>query len=311
MGEGRSVNLGINWYPLILPHAPPNTSLQQAPICLAAELCRQAPKGGRRVHRYGRDRLCAVEWTDLLHLHRSEILYELSISLPWLFGSWLAASHEQYLIALGCSFMFFLTGLRQVHNAYHYALGISRPLTEWIMFGLSILMLGSMHAVQINHLRHHRYCMAVEDVEAMSARMPGWQAILIGPLFPLRLHRMAIEVGSRRQRGWILAELTANAAWIGLVFGVLEIAWLRYHVAVMAIGQCLTAFFAVWTVHHDCEPERLQARTIRGRFKALLSYNMFFHVEHHLFPAVPTCKLDVLAKRLDSVAPDLAAKKVF
>ncbi|CUR45381.1 hypothetical protein BN2364_0940 [Alloalcanivorax xenomutans] len=38
---------------------------------------------------------------------------------------------------------------------------------------------------------------------------------------------------------------------------------------------------------------------------------MFFHVEHHLFPAVPTCKLDTLAGRLDAMAPDLVAKKVF
>lgn len=263
------------------------------------------------MHRHTTDRLRDVEWRDLLPLGRLEILHELAISLPWLIGSWVAASHGQYLVALGCSFMFFLTGLRQVHNAYHYALGISRTLTEWIMFGLSILMLGSMHAVQINHLRHHRHCMEEEDIEAMSARMPGWRALLIGPLFPLRLHRKAIEVGSARQRLWIGAELAANAAWVGLVFGVLEFGWLKYHVTAMAAGQCLTAFFAVWTVHHDCEPGTLQARTIRGRFKALVTYNMFFHVEHHLFPAVPTCRLAVLARRLDAVAPELAAERVF
>ncbi|KAF0805877.1 fatty acid desaturase [Alcanivorax xiamenensis] len=263
------------------------------------------------MHKDEIDCLRTIEWKDLLSLNRLEILNELSISLPWLVGSWVAASYEQYLIALICSFMFFLTGLRQVHNAYHYALGISRRLTEWVMFGLSILMLGSMHAIQINHLRHHRYCMEEEDIEAMSARLPGWQAVLIGPFFPLRLHLKAIEVGSRRQRSWILAELVANVAWVGLVFGVLEVKWLEYHVLAMAAGQCLTAFFAVWTVHHDCEAEKLKARTIRGRFKALLTYNMFFHVEHHLFPAVPTCKLDILARRLDRMAPDLVAKKVF
>ena len=27
------------------------------------------------------------------------------------------------------------------------------------MFVLSVLMLGSMHAVKFNHLRHHRHCM--------------------------------------------------------------------------------------------------------------------------------------------------------
>jgi len=38
---------------------------------------------------------------------------------------------------------------------------------------------------------------------------------------------------------------------------------------------------------------------------------MFYHVEHHLFPAVPTCKLPILARRLDAVAPELATSKVF
>lgn len=53
------------------------------------------------------------------------------------------------------------------------------------------------------------------------------------------------------------------------------------------------------------------ARTIRGRIKGAITYNMFYHVEHHLFPRVPTCKLQILAMRLDSVAPWLAEKKVF
>jgi fatty acid desaturase len=38
---------------------------------------------------------------------------------------------------------------------------------------------------------------------------------------------------------------------------------------------------------------------------------MFFHVEHHLFPRVPTCRLRELARRLDAVAPDLARKRVY
>ena len=263
------------------------------------------------MHQDLRDQVRAVPWRDLVRLSRSDVLHELSISLPWLAGSWIAASHGQYVVALGCSFMFFLTGLRQVHNAYHYALGLSRVATEWIMFALSILMLGSMHAVQINHLRHHRHCMEDEDVEAMGARLPGWQAILIGPLFPLRLHRKALEVANRRQRRWIRGEPIANCVWIGLVAGVLQFPWLQYHVLAMAVGQCLTAFFAVWTVHHGCEPQGPIARTVRSRLKGFLTYSMFFHLEHHLFPAVPTRMLAVLATRIDAAAPELATKKVF
>ncbi len=262
----------------------------------------------RSVHK---DRLAGVSWQDLRQLTRFEVLHELLLSPPWLLASWGAAWSGHYVLALGCSFMFFITGLRQVHNAYHYALGLSRAATEWLMFALSVLMLGSMHAVQTNHLRHHRHCMQPEDVEAMSARMPAWQAILVGPLFPVRLHRKALEVAGARQKKWIRGELAANLGWIAAVLFVLDLPWLRYHILAMAVGQCLTAFFAVWTVHHDCDPEGVFARTIRGRGKAFVTYNMFYHVEHHLFPAVPTRKLPVLARRLDLAAPELTAKRVF
>jgi fatty acid desaturase len=95
------------------------------------------------------------------------------------------------------------------------------------------------------------------------------------------------------------------------VFAVLDVPVLRYHVVAMAIGQCLTAFFAVWTVHHDCDRSHFIARTLRSRWKNLLSYSMFFHVEHHLYPKVPTCHLATLAGRLDLAAPELQTRKVF
>jgi fatty acid desaturase len=256
-------------------------------------------------------RLRAIAWSDLLALRRHEIARELTLSLPWLAASLAAAYVSLYPLALLASFMFFLTGLRQVHNAYHYALGLSRAATEWVMLALSVLMLGSMHAVQVNHLRHHRYCLEEEDVEAMSARLPAWRALLLGPWFPLRLHYAALQVGTSRQRRWIGIELVANAVWIALVFAVFDSRVLEYHVVAMALGQCLTAFFAVWTVHHDCGEGAFPARTIRNRWKAWLTYAMFYHVEHHLYPAVPTCRLPILARRLDRVAPDLAALKVF
>ena len=45
--------------------------------------------------------------------------------------------------------------------------------------------------------------------------------------------------------------------------------------------------------------------------KAFVTYNMFYHVEHHLFPSVPTCHLPELARRLDGAAPELQRKLVF
>jgi fatty acid desaturase len=38
---------------------------------------------------------------------------------------------------------------------------------------------------------------------------------------------------------------------------------------------------------------------------------MFFHVEHHLFPAVPTCHLWRLAERLDDALDGVVWKQVI
>lgn len=256
-------------------------------------------------------RVRSVEWRDLMELSRWEVVNELTLSLPWLTASLVLASFRLYLFALGCSFIFFLCGLRVVHNAYHYAIGIPRRHTEWVMFTLSVLMLSAMHALQQTHLHHHSHCMDDEDVEAASARMPWWKAFIFGPAFAVMIHTKGIELANPRQKKWIIAELTCIAVWVFLALFVLNIPLLKYHVIAMSIGQCLTAFFAVWTVHHDCDRSHYIARTLRNPLKSFIAYDMFFHVEHHLYPAVPTCHLAKLAARLDEAAPELQKMQVF
>jgi fatty acid desaturase len=38
---------------------------------------------------------------------------------------------------------------------------------------------------------------------------------------------------------------------------------------------------------------------------------MFYHLEHHLFPAVPTIKLPELARRIDDIFPNIEKKETF
>jgi len=253
----------------------------------------------------------AIAWRDLTALTPRDVALELALPAPWLAASLVLADQGWFVAALPFSFVFFLTGLRIVHNAYHYALGLSRRRTEYVMAAFSVLMLGSMHAIQWNHLRHHQHCLKDGDIEGMSARLPAWRALAIGPWFPLRLHAKALREAPPRLRRWVMAELGLNAAWIALAFLVLDAVALRYQIGAMAIGQCLTAFFAVWTVHHGCDGERDIARTLRHRLKSFLTFSMFFHVEHHLFPQVPTRRLHILSARLDPVMPELRRKLVF
>lgn len=256
-------------------------------------------------------RIRAIDYKDLLQLSRFEIFKEITLSLPWLATSLALATMGWIIPALGFSFIFFLCGLRQVHNAYHYAVGIPRAATEWMMFVLSIAMQSSMHALQLTHLHHHKHCMDEDDTEAASARMPGWKAIVFGPMFYVNIQTKGWSLASPRQRIWIASELVGIVLWVTASLLIFDIPALKYHVLAMTVGQCLTAFFAVWTVHHGCDRSHFIARTIRNPVKSLIVFDMFYHLEHHLFPRVPTCKLGALSHRIDAAAPELSSYQVY
>ncbi len=255
-------------------------------------------------------RLQSVQWRDLLHLSITERIYELLLSLPWLIATLFGFHHGWYAWALLTSFFFFLTGLRQVHNACHYMMGIPSWACDLVLFVLSVLMLSAMHAVQVTHMHHHRHCLDDDDIEAATAKISGWRALLLGPLHPVRLHYWGFRIGRFNKRCWIVAEVVAILVSLILVFFVFDNFALKCFAIVMAIGECWTGLFAVWIVHHDCDEAHV-ARTQRGWLKNLVSYNMFYHLEHHLFPNVPTCHLPELANRLDRLAPELGSKTVF
>jgi fatty acid desaturase len=252
-----------------------------------------------------------VQWRDLLSLTRWEKAWELCLSAPWLAGS-LCAYHFGY-IALGaaCSFYFFLTGLRQSHGAQHYSLGLPKRFQDGVLFILSACMLASMHAVQVSHLHHHRHCLEDDDAEGSTARLSWWQAILMGPAFIWRLHKTAWNLSARPKRRWIIAEILAFTSVIVLAAMIPNLHALRWHVSAMMVGECLTGFFAVWTVHHGCDSHATVARTQRGRWVNRLCYSMFYHAEHHLFPLVPTCHLAALAWRLDDANSAFALRQVI
>ena len=130
----------------------------------------------------------AIEWRDLVPLRPREQVRELLRPLPWIALALLFAHEGWLIVALATSFLFFLAGLRLVHDVFHHNLGLGRFANHVVLFVLSGLMLGSMHAIRLTHLHHHRYCLGDDDVEASSARMSAWRALAQGPAFPVRLH---------------------------------------------------------------------------------------------------------------------------
>lgn len=115
--------------------------------------------------------------------------------------------------------------------------------------------------------------------------------------------------GSRRNRILVAFDML-------LIFAVIAIAFitmhpiLMYHVLVMILANTMVGFFAVWSVHHGCD-DVVYARSERHLLINLLTFNLLYHIEHHLFPAVPTNHLPKLAKRLDAAAPQWTQQPVI
>src|SRR5687768_1291642 len=110
-------------------------------------------------------RIRAIDWRDLTALRRSEQVRELLLPLPFLLAARGAFALDTPLLPWLASAYFFLAGLRLVHDTFHDNLALPRRAGHAVLVALSGVMLGSMHAVRLTHLQHHRDCLGPDDVE--------------------------------------------------------------------------------------------------------------------------------------------------
>ena len=261
-----------------------------------------------------------VKWQDLRSLTRGQIAYNVILPYPFLLLSWWFASQSWYVLACGASYLFFAAAFRQAHDGYHHSLGTGKRTTTGILLLLSVLLITSLHSIRATHMEHHRNPLGDSDIEGSLAKVSWWQAMLGGVTYRLSIYRQGLRLSSRRNQRIAYLEfgLIALVIATALVLSVFPIAVpaiamsaqvLMYHILTMMLANASVGIIAVWGVHHDCD--ETVARTERNLLVNLLTFNLLYHVEHHLFPAVPSNHLPQLAKRLDAAAPHLTKAHVL
>jgi fatty acid desaturase len=201
------------------------------------------------------------------------------------------------------TFAFFMLSLRVTHGVYHRSVGLSGVWNDWYMFLISALLGGSMHAIAVTHLYHHRHPLEPGDVEGEIAHHSFLAALWRSPIYPFRIHSAALKQGNARERAWIIAELLIATLMQFLIWGVIESDALKLASISMWIANALVPMVGIWSVHVGCEShEHWLARTSRWQWMNQVFAHMLFHLEHHLYPAVPARQLHVLAARLDQAA---------
>jgi len=245
-------------------------------------------------------RRAGIEWRDLAALTRLEIVRELSLPLFALGLAVLAGTTRCWPLLVLASALMFMTGLRVTHGAFHRSLGLRGMANDAVLLGLSALLGGSMHAIEVTHLRHHRDCLSTDDVEGHIAVHGFWRALVESPCYPLAIHCAAWRHGSRSQRRWIASELFV-AGMVQVLIWNLPYETPKAIALTLYAANAFAAIPGIWLVHRGCRHgDSGIARSTRSPLVTWLSAGMFHHAEHHAFPAVPTCHLAELARRADA-----------
>lgn len=254
----------------------------------------------------------SVPWKDLVKHQRFETARELCLPLPWLLAAVVCGQQASavgvtglaqwgWIAAMGIAVIYvFMLGLRVAHNAFHGTLGLTRSGDHWVMGVISVMMLGSSHAINYTHMYHHKHCMEKGDVEGELATLPFWRALLKSPIYPVYIHIAALRDAPVMQKRWILAELAASVLVQCVMLVWFESPVYMLYSLMMLVANLSAPMVGIWAVHRQCEAAPVDARSCRSRVINFLTCGMFYHAEHHLFPAVPTRHLAELAKRIDA-----------
>ena len=200
-------------------------------------------------------------------------------------------------------FAIFVSVVTVTHDVVHTALGLGRRAGDVALFALGLVLLESGHAYRITHRQHHHVFPGPDDPEGDPARLTFKSAILHGPLFLPRLWWWALRRsrGRHRERLFLIAE--AGFALGTMVVSVLLLpltpAPLLY-VALVVVGSWTYPLLTVHLPHrHYGDTPLTQTHTLRGRIVPAIFLELTYHLEHHLYPQVPSHNLPELARRLD------------
>jgi beta-carotene hydroxylase len=227
----------------------------------------------------------------------------LTLALPFLFcGAYFALAAAGWwppavvaLVALS-----FVTYASTSHDLVHRTLGLPRAANDVLLCLIELLALRSGHAYQAAHLHHHARYPHADDVEGAAAGRSWMGAIAEGFVFQPRIWIWAVRNASQ-VRTWVVGEGVACVALIVLAAALFPLTPIPLiYVALMVMGSWVIPLATSWIPHDPRGKGRLfQTRAFRGVVASAVALGHLYHLEHHLYPAVPHHHWPRLAKRLD------------
>lgn len=238
---------------------------------------------------------------DLLHINHFQRV--LAVITPFaLVAIYITFAHFRLwpLAVVTLMYLSFVTYGSISHDLVHRTLGLSH---RWSVFFLSVIELmafRSGHAYRLAHLHHHARFPHDDDIEGAAAKMSLGRTLAEGVIFQPRIMLWAAK-RHRREHPVVVAEIILVLALLGFCFATLRLTPIfAVYAVLMIMGSWIIPLITSYLPHNPAGQTVLsQTRLFRGRVASLIAMEHLYHLEHHLYPAVPHHNWAKLARRLD------------
>ena len=250
--------------------------------------------------------------SDLLHVPLWRRTLSLLLPFFWCGAYFASAMLDCWPLAIFALIaLSFVTYGSTSHDLVHRNLGLRQTTNDFLLCVIELLALRSGHAYQAAHLHHHARFPHTDDIEATAAGETWCRALAEGCVFQFRIWLWALR-HAEQARPWIVAEGLACAGLLALAAALCPVTpiFLVYAV-LMAMGSWIIPLVTSYLPHDPHGKSQLvQTRVFRGRLASLIALEHLYHLEHHLYPAVPHHNWPKLARRLDPHFAEAGVKPI-
>ena len=247
----------------------------------------------------------------LVRTSRPRRIWTLTRPILWI-GVFAAFSQRGWWIAALAVFpALFLSQVVALNDVMHRSIGLGPGATELAVALLGCLVVESGHAIRITHLAHHDQGGGLDDPESYVDLLPLRRLVAEMPRYRFRIWGYGWRNSSRRERSWICVELGFAALVIaGCVSGIAPASVLVFVLLSILAGWAFPLVSAVGPHADWGRDDSSHAYRVRGRWLPRLMLNLPFHLEHHLYPEVPSHRLPELSKAIERFVDRAGIKQV-
>jgi beta-carotene hydroxylase len=224
------------------------------------------------------------------------------MSLRLVRGLFVLAVRGLWVPAVGCLMaLSFVTYGSVSHDLVHRNLGLPRRANDAVLVLVEMLALRSGTAYRLAHLHHHSRYPAEDDVEGAASKMTLFGSLLEGVRFQAKLFAWAWKTRPRYRRALAAEGAVIAALYAGSVAALPSTPAPLVYAALMTAGAWIIPLITSYIPHDPAGGDAPvhQTRAFRGVVVRLLALEHLYHLEHHLYPAVPHHNWRELARRLD------------